>query len=336
MRKTIELMCSEQEKVQSNLGGPDAAREISRFALEPMIQREYVGAAELTNLCIKSTWHYWSMRRAEEDAAARGGGGSAGREGGGAGEGKEDVEEEDEEEEEGSGLSPCDEMLTMFTTFLADLLAKKFVRVEDGRVEGGMVERGKVEDGKVDGGEVEGGMVQGGKVLTLSRLAKSMAIVNFSADQGMLVDEEIKRQFADLVQIDLHFYYLFIPVKGECVSLPKWKTLLSCRSMLEAAASNPNDMKQREAGLQLKVCGSYYRPNIVIVRPNILTGRPGCSSRCSTRTAPPAPPLYPITTPPRPTATSPHHHSTTQGVRPPRPHAPRDRDRDEKRRADRR
>ena len=260
MRKTIELMCSEQEKVQSNLGGPDAAREISRFALEPMIQREYVGAAELTNLCIKSTWYYWSMRRAEEDAAARGGvgggggggdgGDSAGGEGGGAGEGKEDEDEDEEGDDEGegekgqdSGLSPCDEMLTMFTTFLADLLAKKFVRVEDGKVEGGMVE-----DGKVDGGEVEGG-----KVLTLSRLAKSMAIVNFSADQGMLVDEEIKRQFADLVQIDLHFYYLFIPVKGECVSLPKWKTLLSCRSMLEAAASNPNDMKQREAGLQLKV-----------------------------------------------------------------------------------
>ena len=132
-----------------------------------------MGAAELINRCIKCTWHYWCLRRAEEARArARAGGG-------GAGEGKEgeENEEEDEENEEddeggsgegrggerrGSELSPCGEMLTTFTTFLADLLAKKFVKVEEGKVEGNT------------------GMNKG---LTLSRLAKSMAIVNFSADQ---------------------------------------------------------------------------------------------------------------------------------------------------------
>ena len=90
-------------------------------------------------------------------------------------------------------------MLTTFKDFIARLLAKKFLRIED------------------DG------------FLTLSPLASSMAMVNFNADEAMVVDEEIQRQFKTLVMTDLHLVYLLVPF-GDThflhACMPEWKLLL--------------------------------------------------------------------------------------------------------------
>ena len=216
VRKAQELMCSEQEKVRSNLDGPNAEREITRFALDPLVSGKDVDASMLVNLCIKSTFYWWSLRQrsdvdnevGEDEGAVSEDVDAMIVENGSDGIEMNQAEEEKNRTKEGSEdgdedifepQSARSEMLTMFKDFIARLLAKKFLRIED------------------DG------------FLTLSPLASSMAMVNFNADEAMVVDEEIQRQFKTLVMTDLHLVYLLVPFGGTHflhACMPEWKLLL--------------------------------------------------------------------------------------------------------------